>query len=155
MNRPSRTKSIMIGEIAKNTMRTTVRSSIGDSFLAVCFRPTIGQAGQLGTYSILLSEVEVGEDITFSIWRLRQHDSPRIDDHRTAQPAQFRCARAHLIGSDQEELIFDRSRLYQHFPMVATGTFRKSRGQCDQTHPPKGEDTKQLGETQVEADCQS
>ena len=64
--------------------------------------------------------IALGEEWTRAIGRARDHDSPRIHDHRTAMAEATAGMFAALRGRADETLVLDRARAQQHLPVVAT-----------------------------------
>ena len=75
------------------------------------------ERGQFGANPSEVIEVDLGHNDTGTVRKLAENFSPRIDDHRVPVGLKAFCALPELARRDDVNLIFDRSRAQQRFPM--------------------------------------
>ena len=86
--------------------------------------------------------------------RRREHDAPRVDDHRAPAGADARRVLADLVRGDDERLALDRAGAQQDLPVVARRRERERGRDGDDLRALHGEDPVQLGEADVVTDAQ-
>ena len=57
--------------------------------------------------------------VALAVGRLREHEPPRVDDHRAPAGVLAAGVLADLVGGDHERLVLDRARAQQRLPVVA------------------------------------
>ena len=92
-------------------------------------------------------------DERLRVGRLREHDPPRVDDHRAPAGAVARRVLADLVGGDHERLVLDRAGAEQDLPVLARGGEREGGRHEQDAGAPDREDPVQLREAQVVADA--
>ena len=98
--------------------------------------------------------VELGRDDAVLVGRLREHDAPRIDDHRAAVARLAALGAAPLVRRGDEALVLDRAGAEQQLPVVLAGRERERGRHGDELGAVDGEAPVELGEAQVVADGQ-
>jgi glucose-6-phosphate isomerase len=81
----------------------------------------VRQCGKTAPDALLPRNVAIRDDQAGFVVALRQHDSPRIDDHRAAIAGPIFTVLSTLGRRENESLIFDRSCAQQNFPVVLAG----------------------------------
>ena len=98
-------------------------------------------------------EVQVGDDRRLGVRSGREHEPPRVDDHRSPAGAVAARVRPDLIGPDHEALGLDRAGAQQQLPVVPRGRQRERGGHDDHLRPAHGERLVELGEADVVTDA--
>ena len=140
------------GRSSRGRSALTPRCSCGP---AVGLRAAVGERrAAVARISCWRSRSSSASDVALAVGRLRQHDAPRVHDHRAPARVLAGGVGADLVGGDHEGLVLDRPRPQQHLPVVAGGREREGGRDGDHARAPHGEDPVQLGEAQVVADRQ-
>ena len=118
-------------------------------------RAAVGERGQRLADAVLRAKSSSAATKHSSSGGGGEHHAPGVDDRRAAEGAVVRRRLADLVGGEDEELVLDRPRPQQHFPVVAAGGEGEGRGDGDQPGAAQGEDPEELGEAEVVTDGQA